>query len=102
MGHSVGIHYATVSVMFGIGLVMLWLLLAGYSIKSLSADVLLSLTGHLRTPPEPWLENALRSAFAEFDRELAAILHDRCNPVRPLVGPPAQPARSVDPESDAG
>ncbi|WP_300610108.1 hypothetical protein [Trebonia sp.] len=101
MGHSVGIDYATVSVMFGVGLVMLWLLLAGYSVKSLSADALLSLTGHLRTPPEPWLENALRNAFAEFDRELAAILHDRCNPVWPVEGPWAQPAGSVDPESDA-
>jgi hypothetical protein len=84
VGVSFGIHYTSVSVMFGAGLLMLWLLLAGYSIRNLSARAILSLTGHLRARPDPWLECALRKAFTEFDRELAAILHDRGNPARPI------------------
>jgi hypothetical protein len=73
----VGIQYTAVVVMLGIGVLTLWLLLAGYSIKSLSARATLSLTGYLRPRPDPWLEGTLRAAFAEFDRELALILHDR-------------------------
>lgn len=76
LGHSVGIQYAAVVVMLGIGVFTLWLLRAGYSIKGLSARTL-SLTGHLRTRPDPWLEGTLRAAFAEFDRELALILQER-------------------------
>jgi hypothetical protein len=34
-----------------------------------------SVSGHLRRPPDPWLEGTLRRAFAEFDRNLATILH---------------------------
>jgi hypothetical protein len=77
LGNTLDIHDTAVIAMFGVGLFMLWLLLAGYTIKDLSAKAILTLTGHLRTPPDPWLESALRNAFAEFDRELAAILHDR-------------------------
>jgi hypothetical protein len=80
LGHSFGIHYTSISVMFGAGLLMLWLLLGGCSIRDLSAKAILTLTGHLRARPDPWLESALRKAFADFDRELSAILHDRCNP----------------------
>jgi hypothetical protein len=71
------IHYGSLSVMFGAGLLMLWLFVAGYTITALSARAILCLTGHLRARPDPWLEAALRKAFAEFDRELAVILHDR-------------------------
>jgi hypothetical protein len=87
MGIPFGIHYTSVSVMFGAGLLVLWLLLAGYSIRDLSARAIVSLTGHLRARPDPWLETALRRAFTEFDRELAAILHDRANPARPTGSP---------------
>jgi hypothetical protein len=34
-------------------------------------------SGHLGPRPDPWLEDRLRSAFAEIDRDLAAILHDK-------------------------
>jgi hypothetical protein len=71
------IHYGSLSVMFGVGLLMLWLLVAGYTIRDLSARAILCLTGHLRPRPDPWLEAALRKAFAEFDRELTGILHER-------------------------
>jgi hypothetical protein len=100
LGYLAGIHYSSGSMMFGAGLLMLWLLLAGYSIRNLPARAILSLTGHLRARPDPGLEGALRSAFAEFDRELSAVLHDRSNPVRPAG--PAQPARRVNPGSPSG
>jgi hypothetical protein len=94
------INYGSLSVMFGAGLLMLWLLVAGYTIRGLSARAIFCLTGHLRARPDPWLEAALRKAFAEFDRELALILHDRANPIR--VTGPAWPARDPDPESPPG
>jgi len=94
LGNTLDIHYTAVCVMFGVGLFMLWLLLAGYTLKDLSAKAILSLTGHLRTPPDPWLESALRNAFAEFDRELAAILHDRSNPAHPAAMRPSAPEPS--------
>jgi hypothetical protein len=90
LGHSVGIQYAGISVMLGIGLVTLWLLRTGRSIRNLSARAILSLTGHVRARPDPWLEVTLRAAFAEFDRELALILQDR-GPTRPTRLPPSSP-----------
>ena len=80
MGHSLDIHYTHVSIMFGIAFFTLWLLLAGYSIRNVSARAIFSLSGYLRTRPDPWLESALRTAFAEFDRELAMIMQDRSGP----------------------
>ena len=77
MGHSVGIQYAAVVIMLGIGVFTLWLLRAGDSIKGLPARTALSLTGYLCTRPDPWLEGTLRGAFADFDRELALILQER-------------------------
>lgn len=100
LGHSAGIHDSSVSMTGGAGLVVLWLLLASHGIRNVSARAIFSLTGHLRTRPDPWLEGALRNAFAEFDRELSAVLHDRSDPVRPAD--PAQPARRVTPGSPPG
>ena len=99
LGLMHGIHYTSVSVMFGAGLLMLWLLLAGYSLRELSARAILTLTGHLRTRPDPWLECALRKALTDFDHELATILHDSGTPMRPQAG--THPARSAtkDPAS---
>jgi hypothetical protein len=74
---AVSISYSSISLMFGAGLLTLWLLLRGYSIKGLSSRAITSLSGHLRARPDPWLERALRDAFSKFDRELTAILHDR-------------------------
>jgi hypothetical protein len=82
LGHSVGLQYAGVSVMLGIGLVTIWLVVSGCSIRNIPARAILSLTGHLRGRPDPWLEGTLRATFAEFDRELALILQDR-GPKRP-------------------
>lgn len=77
LGHSAGIQYATAVVILGVSVFILWLLRVGYSIKDLSARTTLSLTGYLRTRPDPWLEGTLRAAFAEFDHELARILQER-------------------------
>jgi hypothetical protein len=86
LGHSVGIQYAGVSVMLGIGLVAIWLVVSGYSIRNISARAILSVAGHFRGRPDPWLEGTLRAAFAEFDRELALVLQDR-GPERPSPPP---------------
>jgi hypothetical protein len=77
LGHSVGIQYAAVVVMLGIGVFTFWILRAGYRIKELSARMADGVSGYLRTRPDPWLEGNLRAAFAEFDRELALILQER-------------------------
>jgi hypothetical protein len=99
MGHMHDIHYTGVSVMFSIGLLTLWIALARYSLRNLSAKVILTITGYLRTPPDPWLESTLRTAFAEFDQELALILHDRgC----PLLARMDQIVRPANPELPAG
>ena len=77
LGHSVGIQYAAVVAMLGIGVFTFWLLRAGCSIRELSARTAHGVSGYLRTGPDPWLEGTLRAAFAEFDRELALILQER-------------------------
>jgi hypothetical protein len=85
---AISISYKSVSLVFGAGLLALWLLLSRYGIKELSSRAITSLSGHLRARPDPWLERALREAFAEFDRELAAILHDRDVPRADQEDPP--------------
>jgi len=77
LGHSVGIQYAAVAAMLGIGVFACWLLHARYGIRELSGRAAQSVSGYLRTSPDPWLEDTLRAAFAEFDRELALILQER-------------------------
>jgi hypothetical protein len=96
---SYGVHYIGVSVL-GAGLLILWLLVSGSSIRELSARAFCSLSGHLRARPDPWMESALRKAFAEFDRELTVILRDRSNPLRAAAS--ALHAHSHDPECAAG
>ena len=97
LGPSLDIHYTDVSIMFGIALFTLCVMLAGYSIRNLSARAILCLTGYLRARPDPWLEGALRTAFAEFDRELAMIMKDRSGPVLPVTNRRARPAPTLDP-----
>lgn len=46
-------------------------------IACLSDRAVACVTGYLRSPPDPWLEISLRQAFADFDRDLAAILHHK-------------------------
>jgi hypothetical protein len=63
--------------MISVALVWLWLWLSGFSLRKLLSDAALTVTGHLRPRPDPALENALRAAFADLDKDLAVILGDR-------------------------
>ena len=75
--HTISVHYADVLTMLGVALGFLWLVLVGVSLRELLTQVVLTVTGYLRCRPDPALESTLRSAFAELDEGLAAILGDR-------------------------
>ena len=61
----------------GIAMVIIWLRLTRVSVRDLGARAALTVTGYLRPRPDPAAEQALRTAFAELDRDLAEILGDR-------------------------
>jgi hypothetical protein len=94
-----GIGYSGVSLMFGVGLLALWLPLSGYDIREISSRAIMSLSGYLRARPDPWLECALREAFDKFDRELTTILRARDLPQAPGTSAGSGPAsrRQADP-----
>ena len=60
------------------------LLLAGRramaAVAGLSSRAFACVSGYFRPPPDPWLETALRRAFADFDRDLARTLHHKQAP----------------------
>jgi hypothetical protein len=68
------VHYVDVLLMLGLALVFLWLRFIGVSVRALFANATLTVTGYLRPRPNPAVEDALRTAFAELDRDLARIL----------------------------
>lgn len=80
--HTLTFHYVDVLPMLSLALVFLWLRLTGVSVRALIAQAVLTVAGHLRPRPDPSTEQALRSAFADFDRELAEILGDRTPDIR--------------------
>ena len=47
------------------------------AVVSVSDATITCVAGHLRPRPDPQLETALRTAFADFDRELAVLLRHR-------------------------
>jgi len=66
--------------MFNLGFLAALLLLfmgrnAVAALLGLSGRAAICVGGHLRPRPDPRLEDTLRSAFAEIDRDLMAILH---------------------------
>jgi hypothetical protein len=61
----------------GLALVFPWLWLISISLRKLFANATLTVTGYLRRRPDAAVEYQLRTAFAEFDRDLAEILGDR-------------------------
>jgi hypothetical protein len=75
--HALNFPYADVLAMLGTAVVFLWLRLVGVSMRERCAQAALTVTGYLRPRPDPAVENALRTAFAELDRDLAEILGDR-------------------------
>jgi hypothetical protein len=48
-----------------------------FSFGDFLADAVHTVSGYLRRRPDPACESALRTAFAELDAELAAILGNR-------------------------
>jgi hypothetical protein len=48
-----------------------------FSLGDFLADAVHTVSGYLRRRPDPACESALRTAFAELDAELAAILGNR-------------------------
>ena len=75
--HVLSIGFVDVLPMLGVALVFLWLRVTRISVRELCAHAALTVTGYLRPRPAPALERALRTAFADLDTDLAAILGDR-------------------------
>lgn len=75
--HGFSVRYLDVLPMLGLALMFLWLRLTGVSVREACAHAALTVTGYLRPPPDPTIEQALRTAFADLDRDLAVILGDR-------------------------
>ena len=66
--------------LFNLSFLLMFLLLFAYreaisTVADASDWALTWASGHLGPRPEPWLEDRLRSAFTEIDRDLTAILH---------------------------
>jgi len=75
--HALSATSFDVLAVLGIAMALLWLSMAGISVRDLGARAALTVTGYLRPRPDPAAERALRAAFAELDRDLAEILGDR-------------------------
>jgi hypothetical protein len=75
--HTLGVPFFDALAMLSIAMVFLWTRLTAVSIRELGARAALTAGGHLRPRPDPAVEQALRKAFAELDRDLAEILGDR-------------------------
>jgi hypothetical protein len=65
---------------FNLSFLLMFVLLFAYreavsTVTDVSDRALTWASGHLAPRPEPWLEDRLRNAFTEIDRDLAAILH---------------------------
>ena len=77
--HVLHVNYVDVLPLVGAAAVFLWLRLARVSVRQRCAQALLTVTGSLRPRPARAVEDALRAAFAELDRDLAALLGDRAS-----------------------
>ena len=75
--HVLHMYYVDVLPMLGTAMIVLSLMLAGVSVRQRCAQAMLTVTGYLRPRPAQSVEDALRTAFAELDRDLAALLVDR-------------------------
>jgi hypothetical protein len=75
--HVLTFHYVDVLPMIGVALACLWVWVSGFSLRELLSYAALTVTGYLRPRPDPAVENALRAAFADLDKDLAVILGDR-------------------------
>jgi hypothetical protein len=75
--HLLHVIFVDVLPMLGAAVVFLWLTLSGVSVRHRCAQAVLTVTGYLRPRPARSVEEALRAAFAELDRDLAVLLGDR-------------------------
>ena len=75
--HVLHVNYVDVLPVLGAAVVFLWTMLSGVSVRHRCAQAALTVTGYLRPRPARSVEEALRAAFAELDRDLAALLGDR-------------------------
>jgi len=75
------VNYVDVLPVLGAVMALSWLRLARVSVPQWCAQAALTITGHLRPRPPRSVEHALQTAFAELDKDLAALLGDR-NPRR--------------------
>ena len=75
------VNYVDVLPMLGAATDLPLAQLARVSVRQRCAQAMLTVTGHLRPRPARSVEDALRAAFAELDKDLAALLGDR-NPRR--------------------
>lgn len=79
--HFLHANYVGLLPVLGAVIAFTWLTLARVSARQWCAQAALTITGHLRRRPARSVESALLAAFAELDKDLAALLGDR-NPRR--------------------
>ena len=79
--HVLPVNYVDVLPVLGAAIALPLLRLARVSVPQWCAQAALTITGHLRPRPPRSVEHALQTAFAELDKDLAALLGDR-NPRR--------------------
>jgi hypothetical protein len=91
-------HYYDVLGMLGVGMVVLWLWLIGVSLRELRSETVLTIDGYLRRRPDPATENALRTAFTQFDQDLAVTLGHCAAPQRAVPGKTA-PRKTAPPRT---
>jgi len=75
--HVLHENYVEVLPMLGVAVIFRWVMLACVGARRRCAQAVLTVTGYLRPRPARSVEDALRAAFAELDRDLAALLGDR-------------------------
>jgi hypothetical protein len=75
--HMLSVGYVDVLALLGLALAFVLLRLLDVRVRERCADAALTVTGYLRRRPDPAVEHALRTAFADLDRDLAVILGDR-------------------------
>ena len=79
--HVFHVNYVDVLPILGVAMIFLWLMIAGVSVRQWCVQAVLTVSGYLRPRPARSVEDAQRTAFAELDMDLAALLGDR-NPHR--------------------
>jgi hypothetical protein len=75
--HVLHMNYVDVLPVLGAAITFLWITFVRVSGRQRCAQAALTITGYLRPRPARSVEDALRAAFAELDRDLAALLGDR-------------------------